>query len=255
MAEEKKKFYITTPIYYVNDKPHIGHAYTTIVADVLARWRRQNNDRVFFLTGTDEHGTKVAQSAEKQGKTPQQFCDEVAAIFKARWQNLNISNDYFIRTTDKDHEERVKQIFTQLKNAKTPQGNDVIYLGEYKGLYCTGCEKFLTEKEIVDGKCPDHNQAPQALTEKNYFFRLSDYKEIIREKIIKDEFKILPEGRKNEALSMLDFVKQLNGGLNCLLTKPKNPMFGLMLCLIILLLLVIRIKWMILISGGRLMCI
>ncbi len=203
---EKNKFYITTPIYYVNDKPHIGHAYTTVVADVLARWHRQNGKQVFFLTGTDEHGTKVAQSAEKQGKTPQQFCDEVAAVFQARWQNLNISNDYFIRTTDKDHEKRVKQIFTQLKNTQTPQGNDVIYLGEYKGLYCTGCEKFLTEKEIVDGKCPDHNQAPQELTEKNYFFRLSDYKEIIKEKIIKNEFKILPESRKNEALSMLDFV-------------------------------------------------
>ncbi len=201
-----KKFYITTPIYYVNDKPHIGHAYTTVVADVLARWHRQNNVDTFFLTGTDEHGTKVAQSAEAQGKTPQEFCDEVAGIFKSRWSGLNISNDYFIRTTDKKHEERVKQIFTQLKNTKTPQGNDVIYLDNYSGLYCTGCEKFLTEKELIDGKCPDHKVAPETLSEKNYFFRLSDYKQIIKEKIIKDEIKILPISRKNEALSLLDFV-------------------------------------------------
>ncbi len=200
------KFYITTPIYYVNDKPHIGHAYTTLAADVLARWHRQNNDEVFFLTGTDEHGTKVAQSAEKQGKTPQEFCDEIAAIFKSRWEHLNISKSYFIRTTDKIHEERVKQIFVQLKNVKTPKGNDAIYEDFYEGFYCTGCEKFLTEKEMVNGKCPYHNQKPERLSEKNYFFRLSDYKDIIRQKILDDEFKILPIGRKNEALSMLEFV-------------------------------------------------
>ncbi|MFH1456621.1 MAG: methionine--tRNA ligase, partial [Patescibacteria group bacterium] len=200
------KYYITTPIYYVNDKPHIGHAYTTVVADVLARWRRQQGDDVFYLTGTDEHGTKVAQSAEAQNKSPQEFCDEVSQIFKDRWQNLNISNDHFIRTTDKDHKERVKEIFTKLKNTTTPKGNEVIYAGEYKGLYCTGCEKFLTDKEIVDGKCPDHKTVPEELSEKNYFFRLSDYKEILEEKIKKDEFKILPISRKNEALALLDFI-------------------------------------------------
>ncbi len=201
-----QKFYITTPIYYVNDKPHIGHAYTTVVGDVLARWYRQNNHHVFYLTGTDEHGTKVAQSAQEQGKSPQQFCDEVAAIFKSRWQNLNISNDDFIRTTDKRHVERVQEIFTKLKKAKTPKGNDVIYEDKYEGLYCTGCEKFLTDKEIVDGKCPYHKTRPEKLSEKNYFFRLSDYKEVIKEKITKDEFKILPASRKNEALSLLDFI-------------------------------------------------
>jgi len=190
----------------VNDKPHIGHAYTTIVADVLARWRRQNGDEVFYLTGTDEHGTKVAQSAKEQGKSPQEFCDEIASIFKARWQNLNISNDDFVRTTEERHTKRVQEIFTQLKTAKTPQGNDVIYEGEYQGLYCTGCEKFLTEKELVNGKCPDHNKAPEELTEKNYFFRLSDYKDILKEKIEKDEIRIFPDKRKNEALSMLEFV-------------------------------------------------
>ncbi len=200
------KYYITTPIYYVNDKPHIGHAYTTVVADVLARWRREKGDEVFFLTGTDEHGTKVAQSAKAQGKSPQEFCDEISEIYKSRWKNLNISNDYFIRTTDKQHKDKVKEIFTKLKNAKTPKKNNVIYQGEYKGLYCVGCEKFLTEKEIVNGKCPDHETKPEELVEKNYFFKLSDYKEIIKEKIEKDEIKILPVSKKNEALSMLDFI-------------------------------------------------
>jgi methionyl-tRNA synthetase len=200
------KFYITTPIYYVNDKPHIGHAYTTIVADVLARWQKQNNADVFFLTGTDEHGTKVAESAVAQGKTPQEFCDEISAIFQARWKNLNISNNDFIRTTSERHKKRVQEIFKILKNAKTPKGQEVIYQGEYKGLYCTGCEKFLTEKELVDGKCPDHKTAPEELKEKNYFFRLSDYKEILREKISNDEIKIFPVKRKNEALAMLEFI-------------------------------------------------
>ncbi len=202
----KNKFYITTPIYYVNDKPHIGHAYTTVVADVMARWYRQNNVPTFFLTGTDEHGTKVAQSAKAQHKTPQEFCDEISAIFKSRWANLNIANDYFIRTTSAQHVKRVQEIFIKLKNATTPKGNSVIYEDQYQGLYCTGCEKFLTEKEIVNGRCPDHNTEPEKLSEKNYFFRLSDYKDIIREKIIKDEIKILPVSRKNEALATLDFI-------------------------------------------------
>lgn len=201
-----KKFYITTPIYYVNDKPHIGHAYTTLVADVLARWQRQNGVNVFFLTGTDEHGTKIAESAVAVGKTPQEFCDEVAVMFEARWKNLNISNDDFIRTTSERHEKRVVEIFNFLKDVKTPQNREVIYQGEYKGLYCTGCEKFLTEKELIDGKCPDHKTVPEELKEKNYFFRLSDYKEILRRKIAKDEIKIFPQKRKNEALAMLEFV-------------------------------------------------
>ena len=161
----KNKFYITTPIYYVNDKPHIGHAYTTVVADVMARWYRQNNIDTFFLTGTDEHGTKVAQSAETQHKTPQEFCDEVSSIFKSRLANLNISKDYFIRTTSTQHTKRVQEIFTKLKNATTPKGNSVNYESQYQGLYCTGCEKFLTEKEIVNGRCPDHNTEPEKLSE------------------------------------------------------------------------------------------
>lgn len=199
----KNTFYITTPIYYVNDQPHIGHAYTTIAADVLARYHRQKGEEVFFLTGTDEHGSKVAESAAKEGKSSQEFCDEVANAFKKVWKVLNISNDYFIRTTDKDHKKRVQEIFTKLKDAKTPQGNEVIYQGEYKGLYCTGCEKFLTEKELVNGKCPDHEKEPEELVEKNYFFRLKDYLPEIQKKIESDEFLILPKKRRQEALGLI----------------------------------------------------
>jgi len=199
------KFYITTPIYYVNDKPHLGHAYTTIVADVLARYHRQKGDETFYLTGTDEHGSKIAAAAEKNGLLPQEFCDKTSQAFKDAWQNLNISNDYFIRTTDSKHETAVKEIFKKLLSAKTPAGNSVLYEGEYQGLYCVACEKFITEKDLVDGLCPDHKIAPQQLSEKNYFFRLKDYLPLLREKITSGELLILPESKKNETLG---FIKQ-----------------------------------------------
>ena len=199
------KYYITTPIYYVNDVPHIGHSYTTIVADTLARYFRikLGKENVFFLTGTDEHGDKVAQSAEAKNLSPQEFCDEISAEYKEAWSLLNISNDYFIRTTDKDHEKRVKEIFTKLKNAKTPKGNDVIYQDEYEGLYCTGCEKFLTERDLEDGMCPDHQKEPEIVKEKNWFFRISDYIKDLEAKILSGEFEILPESRKNETLGLI----------------------------------------------------
>ena len=200
-----KKYYITTPIYYVNDKPHAGHAYTTLVADVLARHHRQLGDEVFYLTGTDEHGSKVAAAAEKNNLSPQEFCDKNASAFKEAWRNLNISHDYFIRTTDVKHEEAVKEIFKRLLKANTPKGNPALYEGEYKGLYCQGCEKFITEKELIGGLCPDHKKPPEMLSETNYFFRLSDYLEIIGQKIKSDELQILPESKKNEALG---FIKQ-----------------------------------------------
>lgn len=202
----KKKFYITTPIYYVNDRPHIGHSYTTLVADVLARYYREKlgKDNVFFLTGTDEHGTKVAQSAEQSGLSPQQFCDQTAVLFKKAWQSLNISNDDFIRTTEERHIKAVQKIFNQLKEAKTPKGNPAIYQDTYQGLYCTGCEKFMTEKELVDGKCPDHQKKPEKLSEKNWFFRLSDYLDDLKKRIESNEFEILPEGRKNETLGLIE---------------------------------------------------
>lgn len=201
-----EKFYITTPIYYVNSKPHIGHAYTTIVADAFARYYRfkLGNDNVFFLTGTDEHGAKIAQSAEKLGKTPQEFCDEISAQFKNSWQNLSIEPNDFIRTTEPRHEKVVKEILMKLKDAKTPKGNDVIYKGTYEGLYCVGCESYKKESDLIDGKCPDHKVAPEFLREDNYYFRLSDYAEIIKEKILSNELEIKPVERKNEVVGFID---------------------------------------------------
>lgn len=200
-----EKFYITTPIYYVNDKPHIGHAYTTIVADVLARYYRAKlgKDNVFFLTGTDEHGAKIAEAAEKNNISPQEFTNQIAEQFKTAWTNLDIDYNHFIRTTDQAHKDKVVQILNTLRKVKTPQGNDVLYEGEYQGLYCVGCEKFMTESELVDGKCPDHNKEPELLSEKNWFFRLKDFLPAIRQKIESGELIIYPEGRKKEVLGLI----------------------------------------------------
>jgi len=191
------KLYITTPIYYVNDKPHIGHAYTTIAADVLARYHRLKGDETFYLTGTDEHGTKIAQSAEEAGKEPQEFCDENAAKFQMLWDRLDISHDRFIRTTDDFHEEGVKKFLTKLKE------NDAIYEGKYEGLYCNGCENFITEKELVEGKCQHHNKEPEVLAEKNYFFKLKEYLPKVKELIDNGEITISPPNMKKEVLGLL----------------------------------------------------
>lgn len=194
------KFYITTPIYYVNDKPHIGHAYTTIVADVLARfWRDQIGEKnVFFLTGTDEHGAKVAEMAAKNNLSPQEFVDDISNLFKEAWQKLDISNDDFIRTTDKQHVKIVTQIL------KTLKAKGVLYEGDYQGLYCVGCEKFITEGELVDGKCPDHNRVPDSVKEKNWFFKLSEFLPKIKQAIESGELYIYPESRKKEVLGLID---------------------------------------------------
>ena len=218
-----KKFYITTPIYYVNDKPHIGHAYTTVIADVLARYYRfkLGNDNVWFLTGTDEHGAKVAQSAEAGGKTPQEFCDEVSAEFRAAWDKLNISNDDFIRTTEDRHEKVVREVLTKLKSAKTSEGEDVMFRGTYEGLYCVGCESYKKEEDLIDGKCPDHNREPQKLSEENWYFRLSAYSEVLKQKIESDEIRILPTDKKKEVLS---FIKQ---GLEDIAISRANVEWGI----------------------------
>jgi methionyl-tRNA synthetase len=201
-----EKKYITTPIYYVNDKPHIGHAYTTIVADVLARYYRNKlgKDNVYFLTGTDEHGAKVAESAKEAGIDPQKFTDQVSDEYKSAWQNLDISNDQFIRTTSKQHKKIVTDILNKLKEAKTPAGNDVLYEKDYEGLYCQGCEKFLTDNDLEDGQCPDHNKEPELVKEKNWFFKLNDFLPVIKEKIEKNELVIYPNTRKNEVLGLID---------------------------------------------------
>jgi methionyl-tRNA synthetase len=194
-----QKFYITTPIYYTNQKPHIGTAYTTIAADVLARYYRLIEDEVFFLTGTDEHGEKIAQAAENAGKKPQEFVDEIADAFKQTWRKLNISYDKFIRTTSDEHKEGAGEFISQLKES----GH--IYQDEYRGLYCSGCEDFITKKELTeDGKCPYHGKKPELISEANYFFDLKKFLPEIKQKIEQDEIKIEPKERKTEALSLLN---------------------------------------------------
>nr|MBN2277510.1 methionine--tRNA ligase [candidate division Zixibacteria bacterium] len=197
-----KPFYITTPIYYVNDRPHIGHSYTTIAADLLTRFQRLKGREAFFLTGTDEHGNKVAEAAAASGLAPQEFCDRVVRQYEKAWKALSIEYDDFIRTTQDRHIRALEKIMMVLKNARTPSGEDVIYSGTYEGLYCIGCEKFLTDKELVNGLCPDHKKAPTTLKEKNYFFRLSAYLDKLWEIIEKNEMLILPEERRREVLGL-----------------------------------------------------
>ncbi len=212
---DKKKFYITTPIYYVNDKPHIGHAYTTIAADVLARLHRQLGEDVFFLTGTDEHGAKIAAAAEKAGKSPKEFVDENSAKFSFAWDQLGIAPDKFIRTTDKEHEDAVKVFLLKLKQSGK------LYEGDYEGLYCVGHEAFIKESDLVDGVCPDHKTKPQLIKEKNWFFKLSDYQKRLAETIENDQLLILPHTRKNEVLS---FIQQ---GLEDIAISRPNVQWGI----------------------------
>lgn len=198
-----KGFYITTPIYYVNDRPHIGHGYSTVTADVLALYHRLMGIDAFYLTGTDEHGTKVEQAAKKAGITPKELVDNNSQYFKDAWKTLGIHNDYFVRTTDDRHEQAVQTLLEKLHSAKTPDGKTAIYEAEYKGLYCVGCEKFLTEKDLTeDGLCPDHLVKPETLSERNYFFRLTSYLEQVKELIETDKLRILPKERKNETLGL-----------------------------------------------------
>ena len=199
-----KPFYITTPIYYVNDKPHIGHAYTTIAADMINRFHKLNGQESYFLTGTDEHGNKVAEAAQKAGLSELEFCDKTVETFISAWKNLSIENDYFIRTTSKQHEKAVWKILDAMRQAKTDDGQDVVYSDYYEGLYCTGCEKFITEKDLVDGLCADHKRKPDTLKEKNYFFRLTAFLPKIKEKIESGELRILPDERRREVLGLIN---------------------------------------------------
>ncbi|MBU4256959.1 class I tRNA ligase family protein [Patescibacteria group bacterium] len=187
---KEKKFYITTPIYYVNDIPHIGSAYTTVAADVLARYHRMIGDRTFFLTGTDEHGAKIEKAAEKAGKNPKEFVDELAAKFELAWDELDISHDKFIRTTDENHIKAARNAMQYLYD------KGFIYKGEYEGLYCLGCEQYKTEKELVGGKCPDHGTEPQKMKEECYMFKLSAFQDRILELIKKDELLVRPAEEK-----------------------------------------------------------
>jgi len=192
----KETFYITTAIDYPNAEPHIGHAYQKIIADVFSRWNSLQKKDVFFLTGTDEHGKKIEESAKKANKKPKQFVDEVSKKFKEAWKSLNIAPNRFIRTTDEDHEALVKKVIEKCNK------NGDIYLGEYEGLYCTGCEAYYTEKETIDGKCPLHNRTLELLKEESYFFRLSKYEKFLIDLYKKDKI-ILPLERKNEMLNRI----------------------------------------------------
>ncbi|HDL75027.1 MAG TPA: methionine--tRNA ligase [bacterium] len=212
-----KKFYITTPIYYVNARPHIGHAYTSIAADVLARYHKIINDKVFFLTGTDEHGAKIEQAAQKKNKSVKEFCDENAENFKKTAKALNVNYDKFIRTTDKEHEEAVKKALNVLYE------KGFIYKGEYEGLYCVDCEQYKSKNDLVNGKCADHQKEPELMKEESYFFKLSSFENEIKEKIESDEFEIKPEERKNEVLSFL------KGGLQDISISRKNVKWGISL--------------------------
>ena len=198
-----KKFYITTPIYYVNDQPHIGHTCTTVAADIIARYQKiANNKEVFFLTGTDEHGAKIAQAAKKARLSPQKFCDQVSQSFKTIWPKLNIKYNYFIRTTNPKHE-KIVQTFLE----KIYQKGD-IYKAKYKGYYCVGCEKFVTSTDLIKGRCPLHpNQRIQKQSEENYFFRLSKYVpqliKAIENKNDKNHYQISPPAKRKEVLNKL----------------------------------------------------
>lgn len=193
----EKNYYITTPIYYVNASPHIGHAYTTIVADVLARYYHMSGYRTFFLTGTDEHGDKIAEAAQQAGVDPKTYADGISAQFRNLWPELSIKNDYFIRTTDENHVQVVRTILQKVYDTGD------IYFGHYEGHYCVGCERFYMEKELVDGLCPDHQCEPEFRKESNYFFRMSKYQGWLIQHIQEHPDFIRPERYRNEALAFL----------------------------------------------------
>jgi len=211
------KTYITTPIYYVNDRPHVGHAYTTVAADVLSRWYKQKGEKVFFLTGTDEHGAKISAAAAAAGKSEKEFVDEKTQSFKDVWQKLNIEYNNFLRTTDPTHIAAVQTAIQHLKD------KELIYKGQYEGLYCQGCEQYKTKDDLIDGKCPEHQIEPQLMKEESYFFKLSQFEKQLKEKIESDELEIEPIERKNEVSSFI------NKGLKDISISRKTVSWGISL--------------------------
>lgn len=193
----KKKFYVTTPIYYVNAEPHIGHAYTTILADFLKRFYTLRGYDAYFSTGTDEHGDKIAKASAKAGENEVAYTDRISTMFRDTWKRMGIINDDFIRTTEERHKKVVRTILQKVYDSGD------IYFGSYGGNYCVGCERFLTDKEIVDGKCIDHNRAPDYIEEKNYFFKMKKYQKWLLDHIEKNPDFIRPERYRNEVLSLL----------------------------------------------------
>jgi len=190
-------FYVTTPIYYVNAEPHLGHAYTTIVADVMNRFHQLASRETYLLTGTDEHGDKMVKAAEAAGQRIQDLVDRNSGLFRALWPRLQIGNNDFIRTTESRHKEVVRLILDRVNEAGD------IYFSEYEGLYCFGCERFYNERELVGGKCPDHQKEPEVIKESNYFFRMSKYQDWLVDHIQRHPDFIRPERYRNEVLSFL----------------------------------------------------
>ena len=190
-------FYLTTPIYYANGAPHIGNTYTTAYGDTLARYHRSIGDETFLLAGMDEYGEKVAAAAAREGMEPKQYVDGVAELFRSTWDTLGFRFHRFIRTTDADHHRAVQHFFQTLYD------RDEIYFGEYRGRYCVGCERFLTDRELEAGKCPQHLTEPEERTESNYFFRMSAHREWLVEEFERNPSLVTPDGFRNEALALL----------------------------------------------------
>jgi len=191
------RFYVTTPIYYINAEPHLGHTYTTVIADTLARFHRARGDRTFLTTGTDEHGDKIAAAAAAAGMSPRAYADQISRVFRDTWEACGFQIDHFLRTTDPAHERLVQEYLQRV------HANGDIYFSRYGGLYCTGCERFLTEKELVDGKCPDHRTVPTLIEEENYFFRMSKYFPRVVAHFEAHPEAITPDGYRKEVLGLL----------------------------------------------------
>ena len=195
----KKSFYLTTPIYYVNDAPHIGHAYTTVAGDVLTRWHRQRGDQVWYLTGTDEHGEKVLNTAKANNTPPQDWCDKlVESAWKPVWKDLNIAHDDFIRTTEERHTVRVQKFLQKLKDA------GYIYAGKFEGPYCVGCEEFKLPGDLIEGKCKIHSKPVAMLSEDNWFFKLSQFAQPLLDHYKSNPSACEPESARNEVISFLE---------------------------------------------------
>ena len=213
---EKKNFYITTPVYYANAQPHIGHAYTTIAADVIIRFKKALGINTFLLTGMDEHGAKIAQKAREDNLTPQELVDGISDDFKNLWKRLGINYDVFTRTTETRHKKFIQDAVQKLYD----QG--IIYKGKYEGKYCVGCEQFKNESDLVNGKCPDHNTEPEIMSEESYLMKMGEQQKWLINAIKNDDFKIRPERYKNEILAFLE-----NNKLEDLSISRKNVEWGI----------------------------
>ena len=217
------RFYITTAIDYVNGRPHLGHAYEKVLADAIARWHRQRGDKTYYLTGTDEHGQKIAKAAAAAGKEPQAFVDELSQTFVEAWRELDVAHDQFFRTTDRRHEMAVQELFRRLRDGLSPKtGEPVLYQKEYEGLYCEGCEAFKTEKDLDEnGLCLEHRVAPKPVRESNFFFRLSEYDEALLQHLEAHPEFIQPDYRRNEVMNVI------KGGLQDVSVSRPNLAWGI----------------------------